>query len=46
MFDPIMQRKGDIPATLDLFADQPPQPRHDEQIGPGSWLFSGFALPC
>ncbi|RMR35469.1 Alpha-ketoglutarate-dependent dioxygenase AlkB [Pseudomonas syringae pv. coriandricola] len=46
MFDPIMQRKGDTPATLDLFADQTPQPRRDEQIGPGSWLFSGFALPA
>ncbi len=39
-----MQRKGDTPATLDLFADQTAQPRSDERIGPGSWLFRGFAL--
>ncbi|MBP1085217.1 MULTISPECIES: DNA oxidative demethylase AlkB [Pseudomonas] len=39
-----MQRKGDTPATLDLFADQTAQPRNDERIGPGSWLFRGFAL--
>ncbi|MGN2430177.1 DNA oxidative demethylase AlkB [Pseudomonas syringae] len=39
-----MQRKGETPANLDLFADPAPQPRRDEQIGPGSWLFRGFAL--
>ncbi|AHG40860.1 dioxygenase [Pseudomonas syringae CC1557] len=39
-----MQRKGETPATLDLFADPVPQPRRDEQIGPGSWLLRGFTL--
>ncbi|KAA8715908.1 DNA oxidative demethylase AlkB [Pseudomonas cannabina] len=39
-----MQRKGETPANLDLFAEQAPQPRRNEQIGPGSWLLSGFAL--
>ncbi|MCI3946011.1 DNA oxidative demethylase AlkB [Pseudomonas syringae] len=40
-----MQRRGDTPANFDLFADAVPQPCSDEQIGPGSWLLRGFALP-
>ena len=41
----MMQRKGDTPATLDLFADETPQPPSIEQIGPCSFVFRGFALP-
>ncbi|MGH8419398.1 MAG: DNA oxidative demethylase AlkB [Pseudomonas sp.] len=40
-----MQRKGTTPVTLDLFADETPQPAIDEQIGPQSFVFRGFALP-
>lgn len=40
-----MQRKGETPANLDLFADQTTQPASNELIGPGSWLLRGFALP-
>lgn len=31
-----MQRKGETPANLDLFADQTTQPASNELIGPGS----------
>ncbi len=41
----MMQRKGTTPVTLDLFADETPQPAIDEQIGPQSFVFRGFALP-
>lgn len=41
----MMQRKGTAPATLDLFADDTPQPAANEQIGPCSWVLRGFALP-
>ncbi|WP_268801137.1 DNA oxidative demethylase AlkB [Pseudomonas huanghezhanensis] len=40
-----MHRKGDTPATLDLFADDAPQPPSTEQIGPASYVFRGYALP-
>ncbi|MFA0943947.1 MULTISPECIES: DNA oxidative demethylase AlkB [Pseudomonas syringae group] len=40
-----MQRKSDTPANFDLFADQTPQAGGDEQLGPGTWLLRGFALP-
>lgn len=33
------------PATLDLFADDHPQPPRREQIGEQSYLLRGFALP-
>jgi alkylated DNA repair protein (DNA oxidative demethylase) len=41
----MMHRKGTTPATLDLFADDTPQPPGPEQIGPQSYVFRGFALP-
>jgi alkylated DNA repair protein (DNA oxidative demethylase) len=41
----MMQRKGDTPATLDLFADDTPQSPSTEHIGPRSYVFRGFALP-
>lgn len=41
----MMQRKGTTPNTLDLFADDSPQPPATEQIGPRSFVFRGFALP-
>lgn len=41
----MMQRQGDTPATLDLFADDTPQLPSTEQIGPRSFVFRGFALP-
>lgn len=41
----VMQRKGTTPATFDLFAEDTPQPPSDEQIGPASFVFRGFALP-
>lgn len=41
----MMQRKSTTPVTLDLFADETPQPAIDEQIGPQSFVFRGFALP-
>jgi DNA oxidative demethylase len=41
----MMQRKGTTPATLDLFADDNPQPPATEQIGEQAFVFRGFALP-
>jgi alkylated DNA repair protein (DNA oxidative demethylase) len=41
----MMQRKGTTPATLDLFADDTPQPSTSEQIGPQSFVLRGYALP-
>jgi alkylated DNA repair protein (DNA oxidative demethylase) len=41
----MMHRKGTTPATLDLFAEDTPQPQANEQIGPRSWVLRGFALP-
>lgn len=41
----MMQRKSTTPATLDLFADDAPQPPSTEQIGPQSFVLRGFALP-
>lgn len=41
----MMQRKGTTPATLDLFADEAPQPPATERIGPQSFVFRGLALP-
>ncbi len=41
----MMQRKGTTLTTLDLFADDTPQPPSTEQIGPQSFVFRGFALP-
>lgn len=41
----MMHRKGTTPTTLDLFADDTPQPPASEQIGPRSWVLRGFALP-
>lgn len=41
----MMQRKGTTPTTLDLFADEAPQPPTTERIGPQSFVFRGLALP-
>lgn len=41
----MMQRKGTTPATLDLFADDAPQPPATDRIGPQSFVFRGFVLP-
>lgn len=41
----MMHRKGTLPTTLDLFADDAPQPPTTERIGPRSWVLRGFALP-
>jgi alkylated DNA repair protein (DNA oxidative demethylase) len=41
----MMQRKGTTPTTLDLFADEAPQPSATDRIGPQSVVFRGLALP-
>lgn len=41
----MMQRKGTTPTTLDLFADEAPQPSATDRIGPQSFVFRGLALP-
>ena len=41
----MMHRKGTLPTTLDLFADDAPKPPATERIGPRSWVLRGFALP-
>lgn len=41
----VMRHKSTTPATLDLFAEDTPQPPSREQIGPQSFVLRGFALP-
>lgn len=40
-----MRHKTETPATLDLFADDQPQIKGTEQIGPQSVILRGLALP-